>query len=306
MRDTKVDIAVIGNIVKETILYPDGIVGPGLGSPCAYTSLALARLGERVGMVTYCGEEWAKQIEGELRRVDTTGFTGYMRTTENHLIYAQDGSNRVEYFKKAPVIYPDILPQGYREASFFFICPMDYEVSLHICEQLYAAGKQVMVDLGGFGGTTSYNHFSVRTRRGARLMDALCACATIIKASKDDLKYIMPGMSMEECTEYFVSRGPRFAVVTMGPAGAIYREAGGAMRVSPRYEIDNAVKMNSTGAGDAFAAGVITALRAHPEDIANAAFCGNCLASLIMEKEGGCAEQRMPTGGMLRQRMEGE
>ncbi|MFR8868310.1 MAG: hypothetical protein ACLVG0_10000, partial [Lachnospiraceae bacterium] len=177
MKNEKVDIVTIGNIVKETIFLTDKIVGPVLGSPCAYTSLALAKAGKSTGIVTYCGEEMQKIIERELRMVDTTGCIPYMYTTENHLIYQEDAKNRVEYFKVAPVISYEVIPETYLEASTFFICPMDYEVDIEICQKLNAAGKRIIVDLGGYGGTTSYNHFPVGTYRGRKLVDDLCANA---------------------------------------------------------------------------------------------------------------------------------
>ena len=65
VKNEKVDIVTIGNIVKETIFLTDKIVGPVLGSPCAYTSLALAKAGKSTGIVTYCGEEMQKIIERE-------------------------------------------------------------------------------------------------------------------------------------------------------------------------------------------------------------------------------------------------
>ena len=52
MLKSKVEVVVIGNIVKETIIRSKKIIGPVLGSPCAYTSLALALAGVRTGMVT--------------------------------------------------------------------------------------------------------------------------------------------------------------------------------------------------------------------------------------------------------------
>ena len=57
-----------------------------------------------------------------------------------------------------------------------------------------------------FGGTTSYNHFSIYTRRGKALIDHLCKYSTIIKLSEEDLKYIIPSMSAEEATQYFIDK----------------------------------------------------------------------------------------------------
>ncbi|MSC86663.1 carbohydrate kinase family protein [Eubacterium sp. am_0171] len=306
VKNEKVDIVTIGNIVKETIFLTDKIVGPVLGSPCAYTSLALAKAGKSTGIVTYCGEEMQKLIERELRMVDTTGCIPYMYTTENHLIYQEDAKNRVEYFKVAPVISYEVIPETYLEASTFFICPMDYEVDIEICQKLNAAGKRIIVDLGGYGGTTSYNHFPVGTYRGRKLVDDLCANAFIIKASQDDLRYLMPDQSVEDCLEYLTARGPRYAVVTMGDQGAAFQGAGGKVQFSDSYPTMEGKEKNLTGAGDAFSAGLMAALDEKPDDIVYAVEYANSMASLILEENGGCVESRMPVERMVKLRMEGK
>ncbi len=306
MRYEKVDIVVIGNIVRETIFLADKIVGPVLGSPCAYTSLALAKAGKTVGIVTYCGEEMQKVIARELRLVDTTGCIPYLYTTENHLIYQEEERNKVEYFKVAPVIHFDVIPEEYLGAAVFFICPMDFEVDVEICEKLRQAGKKVIVDLGGYGGTTSYNHFSIETNRGRKLIEDLCKYAFIIKVSQDDLRYLMPGMEIEECLKYLVSKGPQHAVVTMGSQGAAYLSRGGKTKLSDSFPTMEGQEKNLTGAGDAFSAGLIVSMDEDKEDIDRAVRYANSMASLILEEKGGCVETRMPIDRMVRLRMEGK
>ena len=51
------DIVSIGHIVREYIVFPDRKTEEVLGSPAAYSSVALARLGERVGVVTRIGAD---------------------------------------------------------------------------------------------------------------------------------------------------------------------------------------------------------------------------------------------------------
>lgn len=306
MENANVDIVTIGNIVKETIIFPEKIVGPVLGSPCAYTSLALAKMGKRVGMVSYCGDDWKRIVDKELRLVDTQGCMKYMHTTENHLIYRDEEHNRVEYYKAAPVINGEVIPQEYLKATHFFVCPMDFEVNVEVCQMLHDMNKIVVVDLGGYGGTTSYNHFPIDTNRGYKLINDLCKYSTIIKASEDDMKYIMPGMKVEECTEYLVARGPQYAVVTCGSRGAVYQESGKKAHPSPGFKTQAGKEKNLTGAGDAFAAGMITALTEQPDNIEYACAYGNSIASLVLEEKGGCSEERMPVDRMIKLRMEGK
>lgn len=293
----KVDIVVIGNIVKETILFPDKEVGPVLGSPCAYTSVALAKEGNRVGMVTHYGPDLPADMKGELHLVDDKGMIPYLYTTEDHLIYRNEERNFVEYYKAAPVIQYDVIPEEYLKASTFFICPMDFDVNAEVCEYLHNKGKKVVVDLGGYGGTTSYNHFSIKTNRGRKLLDDLCKHSWIVKASRDDLSYIMPGMSMEECAQYIISRGPEYVVITLGAQGAAYQEKEGIIQYIESYGDGNG--KNVTGAGDVFVAGMLTALLEKQGDMRYAVQFGNCAAFLAMQESGGCKESRIPSKSMV-------
>ncbi len=302
----KIDVVVVGNIVRETIFLDDKIVGPVLGSPCAYASLAIAKAGTNVGVVTHCGDEMQEVISKELRMVDLTGCVPYLYTTENHLIYSDGEHNSVEYFKVAPVINFDVMPNDYLKASVFFICPMDFEVSIDIPKKLKQMGKCVIVDIGGFGGTTSYNHFHIGTNRGKKLINDLCQNSFIIKASFDDLNYIMPDMSIDECLDYLVSRGPRYAIVTMGAKGAAFKEVGKPVVFSDSFPTAQQVEKNLTGAGDAFSAGLIVSMFKNPEDIAYAVKYANSMASLVLEERGGCTENRMPVDRMVKLRMEGK
>lgn len=305
MNNKNIDIVVIGNIVKETIFYNDKTEGPVLGSPCAYTSLALAKAGMRVGIVTHCGEDMKDLLEKELRLVDKEGCISYLYTTENHLICNEHGENQVEYFKAAPMINFEKIPETYMDAKIYFICPMDFDVNVDICEKLKKRGKKIIVDLGGYGGTTSYNHFSIATKRGKKLIEDLCKNAFIVKASQDDLKYIMPELSVEECLKYIVQRGPEFAVATMGDSGAAYCNREGIFEVCQAVEIGDKVKKNLVGAGDVFSAGLIIAIQ-EGEKIRDSVIHANSMASLVLEEKGGCIESRMPFYQMVKLRMEGK
>ena len=118
-----VDIVVIGNILRETIVYNEEILGPVLGSPTAYTSVILGKLGFNVGIVSYVGEDMEAELFKEFRTVDKTGFREATATTENHLIYDKEGAIRVEYTKTAPYITADTIPEEYLQALRDFFDP---------------------------------------------------------------------------------------------------------------------------------------------------------------------------------------
>lgn len=291
-----VEYVVIGNIVKETIVRIDGVLGPVLGSPCAYTGLALATMGKRVGMVSYYGEDFLEKLNKDLRSVDTKGCIEYLHTTENHLIYTNDEQNRVEYFRVAPMINYDIIDKDYLDAKVFFVCPMAFEVNIDVLKELSYKKKTVITDIGGFGGTTAYNHFSISTKRGKKLIDDLCKYSSIVKASHDDLFYLFPDMTVEECIEYIISRGPSVVVITMGADGAVYQQKGSSIHYLPACHVEG--KPNLTGGGDVFAAAMISRFN-ETEDIDDAVYFGNAAAALALEKPGGCIRERMPSEAMI-------
>lgn len=290
-----VDIVVLGNILREMIIFPNKLIGPVLGSPCAYSSIIMARLGRKVGIVSYIGNDLEKDMVEQFEIVDTDGFIPYKYTTQNNLIYHSDGRKSVEYAKVAPVIeFEDIL-KNYLEAETFYICPMNCEVSTEILIKLNEMGKRIIVDLGGFGGTTSYNHFSINTRRGEALINNICKYSTIVKASEEDLKYIFPFMELSEVTQYFIDNGAEGSVITIGEKGALSQVSGQPlMHTDIFYPECDETELNLVGAGDALAAGMIASLD-DIENIEEAVVYGSAVASLIIEKKGGCQVDRMPT-----------
>lgn len=292
---SKVDIVVIGNIIRETIIYPNKLIGPVLGSPCAYSSIIMANLGRTVGVVSYLGNDLDQDMVDQFRFIDSAGFISYKHSTENNLIYHEDGRKSVEYAKVAPVIEFEDIPIEYLAAETFYICPMDYEVSIEVCEKLFEMKKRIVVDLGGYGGTTSYNHFTINSRRGQNLISNICRFSSIVKASEEDMKYIIPNMSVEEISGYLIDHGAKATIITLGEKGALCQIGGRPVkyinRFIPECEED---EMNLVGAGDAFAAGTIAYME-ELEDIEDAALYGSAVASLVIEKKGGCQVDRMPT-----------
>ncbi|MDD5600494.1 MAG: carbohydrate kinase family protein, partial [Actinomycetota bacterium] len=57
-----VDIAVLGHILKEKIIFPDREIYPVLGSPVAYSSVCMASLGVDVGIVTKIGKDFPEEL----------------------------------------------------------------------------------------------------------------------------------------------------------------------------------------------------------------------------------------------------
>lgn len=300
----QINVVSIGNMVKEcVILQPYQMVGPVIGGPCVYVSFALAKMGFNVGIVSYCSKDFLERVKTELPIVDTSGCIDYLVTTEDHLIYKKNtNKNYADYFKKAPVIYEDAISDQYADVPAVFIGPMDYEVDPHICQKLYEQKKRIYIDIGGYGGTTSYNHFPAKTKRGSFLLSELCKYAYVVKASEDDLSYFFPGVKAENAAKKLQKFGAKMVAVTMGEKGALsIGRDDKEVHYSTAYKVTKS-RINPTGCGDIFTAGLIASLERESK-LEQAVEFGNAAASLSLERDGYCVETRMPTIKEVNNRM---
>jgi fructokinase len=123
--------------------------------------------------------------------------------------------------------------------------------------------------------------------------------ATIAKISSVDFEFIYPGLSLERCLLKILDLGPRMALSTLGPEGALAflkREDGKILRVSAPV-IDLPVK-DTIGAGDTFHAALLSWLELKgkmsrsalaslsEQELYDALFFANKAASLVCTRQG--------------------
>jgi fructokinase len=88
-------------------------------------------------------------------------------------------------------------------------------------------------------------------------IEALVALADVVKASADDLAWLLPGWAPEQVAEAWLAKGPSLVVITLGPAGllAATRQAGVLRRPGRAVEV-----VDTVGAGDACMAALLAGL----------------------------------------------
>ncbi|MFC0004120.1 carbohydrate kinase family protein [Micromonospora siamensis] len=90
----------------------------------------------------------------------------------------------------------------------------------------------------------------------ARLL-ALARYAHLVKASDEDLAWLLPGATVEQAAAHLIALGVRLVVVTRGAAGSYAVTADGVQRHHPARRV---TVVDTVGAGDAFTAGLLDAL----------------------------------------------
>ena len=105
----KLDIAVLGHILNEKIIFPDKEIYPVLGSPVAYSTACMASLGVRIGIVTKIGKDFPKDLLKVFDQlgIDRKGITIGENSTNNELIYDKLGNKTVNFITKAEDIFFD-------------------------------------------------------------------------------------------------------------------------------------------------------------------------------------------------------
>ena len=103
----------------------------------------------------------------------------------------------------------------------------------------------------------------------------------------EDAETVLPGIgegklltgesSPEGIAAFYHGRGVKNVVVKLGKDGAYFSEQGGRAGISPAFPVRKLV--DSVGAGDGFAAGVISAL-AEGESLEEAVFRGNVMGAI--------------------------
>lgn len=254
----KLDIAILGHILNEKIIFPDKEIFPVLGSPVAYSSSCMASLGVKIGIVSKIGEDFPKdllKIFNQLE-IDQEGITIGKKSTNNELIYDKQGNKTVNFISKAEDIFFENIPSAYLDAKIFYICPMDYEIDVKAIKKIYGLGKIMAVDIGGYGGGTSDTH--PKEKSGYEIKE-LCPFFDIVKGSIEDYYHIF-GVNVgeeREISQKIIKWGAKISLITLGEEGSFIKTKDKEYYIpafpSPLDEI-----LDRTGAGDCFSAGFLT------------------------------------------------
>lgn len=290
------DVVILGHIIIEAITFPDQrIVTPVLGSPAAYSSVALSRLGNHVGLCTKVGADVPGEFIEVFKKagVDLAGMSIEGEySTRNKLIYSTPENKHVEYLKKAPKVGFSDLPEDYKKAKIFYICPMDYEVEPHTIKELNKTGKRVIVDLGGYGGATSASH-PYGEESVLEIAKEVIRNCDVVKTSLEDCQYIFGKFGNSDPANHYVDLmlkiGAKNIVLTIGKKGVFYASPEHQSRFLPL----RCKAIDITGAGDVFGAGMIH-IYLKTEDIYAAIEFGQATACCVIEKTGGVIPERMP------------
>ena len=253
----------------------------------------LARLGLRTGYITRLGNDsFGKFLRGVLAHegidaryvvADAAHPTGFMLKTRS-----EDGSDpHIEYFRKgsaASHLGVADAPAGCFPARHLHLTgitpalsPTACELAFHLARQARAAGASISFDP------------NLRPRLWPS-PEAMAECINALAALCDT---VLPGLAegrqltgrhtAEDIAAFYLERGARQVVVKLGPEGACYAQRDGASGIAPGLRVERVV--DTVGAGDGFAVGVVSALL-EGLSLAQAAARGNAIGARVVQFPG--------------------
>jgi len=116
-------LVVMGHILEEVIRFPDHDIGPVLGGPAAYASVAASRLGTETGLVTFISTSVPDFLITPLEQagVRLDGIRQSRVTRRTILAYDDDGTKTVTYLSTPPSIKTRDVRPAYWNAHAFLI-----------------------------------------------------------------------------------------------------------------------------------------------------------------------------------------
>ena len=196
----------------------------------------------------------------------------------SELIYDKNGHKTMRYPVKGEPIRFSHIPNDYLQADMIYVCPQEWEVSLHVIEQLSNFSRRLAVELGGYGGAHCSYHSD---RQKDTFLKQLLPYFHIAKLSIEDAQFLFKKTNAREIAKVLIEWGVDIGIVTLAEKGAILATEHELFEI-PAFT-QRAV--DCTGAGDCFAASFsFSYIRGNRAK--KAALFASAATSLMIEKSG--------------------
>lgn len=251
-----VTVLVAGEALVDVLERADGTVEQHPGGSPANVAVALARLGDRTVLATALGDDaHGDLVLSHLTRSGASVAAGSVRPG-----------------RRTPVARARLDETG--QATYTFDLAWDPDLSqLPAAEVLHVGSVSATLEPGGSAvlalvrerrarSTISYDVNARPALMGAPAavrarIEELASLADVVKASDEDLAWLYDDRT-DAAAASLQARGPAAVVLTRGADGAtVFTGAGGVDVAAPDVRV-----VDTIGAGDTFAAGLVHALGA--------------------------------------------
>ena len=272
-------ILVVGSVALDDIRTPFGAVRESFGGSAAFFALA-AQCFAPVRMVAVVGTDLDSQYLETLRQrgIDTSGVeVAPGRTFRWGGAYGFDLNTRETLFTQLNVFegfHPKV-PTAFRDSPFVFLGNIHPDLQAEVLQQ---------VEKPRFVALDTMNLW-IENARDALL--AVLQSVHLLIVNDAEARQLVGEANLVRAGRRLLALGPHTVVIKKGEHGALMvREDG--MFASPALPLEEV--RDPTGAGDAFAGGLLGHLAASPEPLGlalrHAIACGTVMASFAVQDFG--------------------
>jgi len=243
------DIVTVGHFAIDLITSPRVVSPkPTLGGPPTYVSVAAAKLGVKVSVVSKVGEDFQNKYFRWLKSwgVDLTGLKKIRgAATTRFSIKYLDGLRKLRLLKRAPRILARDIPHSLR-SKVLHIAPIANEVSTSIIPKLRSRATILSLDPQGFVRTfDEKGNVRLKSRKGNQILRQI----DIYKSSNHEARAITQARQLSQAMREIQDYGVKVVIVTQGVKGATLLTDDEFYQI-PAYRPK--VFRDPTGAGDVF------------------------------------------------------
>lgn len=272
-------LLVVGSIALDSVMTPFGETADDPGGSALFFAAAASIL-QPVQVVGVVGDDypWPALERLAQRGVDLSGVERARGESFRWKgKYSYDLSSRETLETRLGVFagFQPKIPAAFRTARYVFLGNIDPELQLGVLDQV-TEPKLVACD--------TMNYW-IQSKRDVLL--ELLRHIDMIIVNDTEARELSGEWNIYRATRWLLTRGPRLAVVKQGEHGAILMSPDGTFKV-PAYPLEEV--FDPTGAGDAFAGGVMASL-ARADDLSEpclrrAMVYGGAMGSFAVEQFG--------------------
>jgi sugar/nucleoside kinase (ribokinase family) len=271
------DLTTVGHFAIDTILSQKIKQSkPTLGGPATYVSVAAAKLGAKVSVISKVGGDFRDEYLTWLRnnKVDVSGLKQVQQaSTTRYALEYVDWERKLLLQAKAPPISLMDIPRSLSSAVIH-VAPIANEIPNEIIPKLRRSADILSLDPQGFlRSFDEKGNVSLRQWQDSEVL----AQVDILKSTVDEVKVMTKARDLDSAMRQISDHGIKIVIVTMGIGGSrIFFD-------NEFYDIpaSRSKIVDPTGAGDAYI-GAFLAEYVQGKDVLWCGSVGSSAASFVV------------------------
>lgn len=245
------DIAVVGHFAIDHVIREGHSLPPSLGGTVTFSSLAAARLGAKVGIISKVGPDFRDDLLIIFARsgIDVSGVKKVIAPTTKYELQYSGEERELTLLSRCDPIGPDDVELLRENTRAIHLGPIAGEIPLDTIKKVAGLGNTVLLDLQGVIRKFSKKG-KVSIEKSRQLPDII-GSVTVVKSALREGETVTNVSGCERVADVFLGMGCKITIVTLGAEGSYISTCGGESFSIPAIKARKI--MDFTGAGDTYA-----------------------------------------------------